>query len=88
MQKNKKLSDELKYTTAIRLVKDNLDSVTVNTADIIGATARLAKVKTALSTEPLKSKSKEAEVSGLSGRYTKVSAYITEAKKEFPKGII
>lgn len=80
-----KLDDEVKYQNALRIVKDNLDSLTFNPLDKVGYAARLAKVKSALTAEPLKSKAKQADISALNTRYTKVNAYFTENKKEFPK---
>ena len=83
-----KLDDEAKYQNALRIVKDNLDSVTFNSLDKVGYTARLAKVKGALTTEPLKSKAKQADISALNSRYTKVNAYFVDNKKEIPKLVL
>ncbi len=83
--KKNKAADEVKYQKALRMVKDNLDSLTFNPLDKVGYVARLAKVKSALTTEPLKSKAKQADISALNTRYTKVNAYFTDNKKEFPK---
>ena len=80
-----KLDDEVKYQNALRIVKDNLDSLTFNPLDKVGYVARLAKVKSALTTEPLKSKAKQADILALNTRYIKVSAYFADNKKEFPK---
>ena len=80
-----KLDDEVKYQNALRIVKDNLDSLTFNPLDKVGYVARLAKVKSALTTEPLKSKAKQADVIALNARNTKVIAYFTDNKKDFPK---
>jgi hypothetical protein len=67
-----KLDDEEKFQAAIRIVKDNLDSLTCNPLDKVGYAARLAKVKSALTAEPLKSKAKQADISALNRRYTNV----------------
>lgn len=83
--KKNKAADEVKYQNALRIVKDNLDSLTFNPLDKVGYVARLAKVKSALTTEPLKSKAKQADISALNTRYTKVNAYFADNKKEFPK---
>jgi hypothetical protein len=83
--KKNKAADEAKYVLALSIVKDNLDSLTFNPSDKVGYAARLAKVKSALTAEPLKSKAKQADISALNTRYTKVNAYFTENKKEFPK---
>lgn len=83
--KNKKLSDESALTNAFRMVKDNLDSITLNPVDNIGAKARISKVKSLLNSEPLKSKAKQNDVLALKSRFDKISAYIDESKNEFPK---
>lgn len=83
-----KLDDEVKYQNALRIVKDNLDSVTFNSLDKVGYAARLAKVKGALTTEPLKSKAKQADIIALNARYTKVNAYFADNKKEIPKLVL
>ena len=83
--KKNKAADEAKYAKALSIVKDNLDSLTFNPSDKVGYVARLAKVKGALTTEPLKSKAKQADILALNTRYTKVSAYFADNKKEFPK---
>jgi hypothetical protein len=80
-----KLDDEEKFQAAIRIVKDNLDSVTFNSLDKIGYSARLAKVKGVLTTEPLKSKVKQADINDLNTRYNKVDAYFKNNKNEFSK---
>jgi hypothetical protein len=80
-----KLDDEAKYQNALRIVKDNLDSVTFNSLDKVGYAARLAKVKGALTTEPLKSKVKQADINDLNTRYNKVDAYFKDNKNEFSK---
>jgi len=80
-----KLDDEVKYQNALRMVKDNLDSLTFNPLDKVGYASRLAKVKSALSTEPLKSKANQADVFALNARNNKVSIYFTDNKKVFPK---
>jgi hypothetical protein len=80
-----KLDDEVKYQNALRMVKDNLDSLTFNPLDKVGYVSRLAKVKSALTTEPLKSKAKQVDISALNTRYTKVNAYFVDNKKEIPK---
>lgn len=83
--KKNKAADEAKYALALSIVKNNLDSLTFNPSDKAGYVARLAKVKGALTTEPLKSKAKQADISALNTRYTKVNAYFADNKKEFPK---
>jgi hypothetical protein len=83
--KKNKAADEAKYAKALSIVKDNLDSLTFNPSDKVGYAARLVKIKGALTTEPLKSKAKQADIYALNTRFTKVSAYFTENKKEFPK---
>lgn len=83
--KKNKAADEAKYAKALSIVKENLDSLTFNPSDKVGYVARLAKVKVALTTEPLKSKAKQADILALNTRYTKVSAYFADNKKEFPK---
>jgi hypothetical protein len=83
-----KLDDEVKYQNALRMVKDNLDSLTCNPLDKVGYAARLAKVKSALTTEPLKSKAKQADIIALNTRYNKVNAYFADNKKEIPKLVL
>ena len=83
--KKNKAADEAKYAKALSIVKDNLDSLTFNPSDKVGYAARLVKIKGALTTEPLKSKAKQADIYALNTRFTKVSAYFTENKKEFPR---
>lgn len=86
--KKNKAADEAKYAKALSIVKENLDSLTFNPSDKVGYVARLAKVKGALTTEPLKSKAKQADISALNTRYSKVNAYFVENKKEFPKLVL
>jgi hypothetical protein len=83
-----KLDDEVKYQNALRMVKDNLDSLTCNPLDKVGYAARLAKVKSALTAEPLKSKAKQADIIALNGRYDKIKRYFTDNKNEIPKLVL
>lgn len=83
--KKNKAADESNYMKSISIVKENLDSLTFNPLDQVGYITRLAKVKNALTTEPLKSKGKQIEILALNTRYTKVNDYFTENKKEFSK---
>ncbi|MFM7594869.1 MAG: hypothetical protein ACKO4Y_01690 [Flavobacteriales bacterium] len=83
--KKNKEADDVKYAKALSVVKDNLDSLTFNPSDKVGYLARLSKVKSALTTEPLKSKAKQADILALNTRFTKVNAYFVDNKKEFPK---
>jgi hypothetical protein len=83
-----KLDDEVKYQNALRIVKDNLDSLTFNPLDKVGYAARLAKVNSALTTEPLKSKAKQADIIALNRRYDKIKSYFTDNKNEIPKLVL
>ena len=77
----KKSEDAMKWDMALKTVKDNLDSASFSTNDKIDYVTRLNRVKTALTTEPLKSKSNLPEISKLKDRYAKVSTYFSIANK-------
>lgn len=80
-----KMDDAQRYASALKFVKDNLDSATFYSKMNPGFTFRLNTVKKALTSEPLKSKLSQPEVAALSSRNQKVSDYFNEMKKELPK---
>lgn len=75
-----KLDDEKKFQEAIVMVKNKLDSATFDPQFNANPEAKLAKVKSLLSTEPLKSKASMADIKALNDRYLKVNAYFTSNK--------
>lgn len=75
-----KLDDEKKFQDAIVMVKNKLDSATFDPQFNVNPEVKLAKVKSLLSTEPLKSKASTAEIKTLNDRYLKVNTYFTANK--------
>jgi hypothetical protein len=75
-----KADDEKKFQDAIVMVKNKLDSATFDPQFNANPEAKLSKVKSLLSTEPLKSKASMADIKALNDRYLKVNAYFTSNK--------